>query len=401
MIYFSQLIGAKVRDNADVKVGRLKDILIQPSVGTYAPLLFLLVVGSKKQEHYIPFVYVQNTSSTEITLNKVLLNIQTEKPEGDFVYLNQDLLDEQIVDVEGARVVRVNDLKLGVFNDEDCLLGIDVSFKAILRRLGLSWLVGDALQSQLIDWRKAQQVKGALQVNTLSNDLIRLHPADLANIIEDLSTKHGASLVTSLDEDTAAQVLEELDPRLQKILISHLGTEKTAHILEKMSTDEVTDLVKMLPAKEAEQVLKILPGVKLDNVEKLLHYKDDTAGGLMTTDMVRAEPDWTVKQTMEEIKNNSKTMRSLLYVYVVDEHNTFKGAVSMRRLLLAESKQKIGQLVPKDHPLAALHVHHSIRDIVRIMTKYDLYTAAVLGPENKLLGMVTIDDVMRVLHPEA
>lgn len=401
MLYFSQLVNTKVRDSADVTVGRLKDIMIQPSVGTYAPLLFLFVIGSKKQELYIPFTHVSNISPSEITLNKVASNIPTKKPIGHFVYLDKDLVDEQIVDVDGARVVRVNDLKLGVFNDEDCLLGIDVGFKAILRRLGLAWLVGDAFQSQLIDWRKAQQVKGALQVDTLSDDLIRLHPADLANIIEDLSTKHGARLVTSLDEDTAAQVLEELDPRLQKIMIGRLGPEKTANILEKMSTDEVTDLIKMLPVKQAEEVLKVLPGVKLDNVEKLLHYKDDTAGGLMTTDMIRAEPNWTVKQTMEEIKQHSKTMRSLLYVYVVDEKNTFMGAISMRRLLLAEPKQKIGTLVPNDHPMAALLVQHSIRDIVRIMTKYDLYTAAVLDPENKLLGMVTIDDVMRHLHPEA
>lgn len=403
MIYFSQLLRANVKDSADVMVGRLKDILILPEVGQYAPLLFLFVIGRRKQKYFIPYTYVANLSPSEITLTNVFAKIPSAEPanEKSLVYLDKDLLDEQIVDVEGARVVRVSDLQLGPFEGRLSLLGIDVSFKAIMRRLGLSWLVGDMLKSRLIDWRKAQQVKGALRVNTLSQDLIRLHPADLANIIEDLSSRHAARLVTSLDKDTAAQVLEELDPQHQKMLVSRLGPEKAVPILEKMSTDEVTDLIQMLPDSEAKQVLAKLPGGKQGNVVKLLHYKDNTAGGLMTTDLIRAKPTWTVQQTMDEIKTHSKTMRSLLYVYVVDGQDVLLGAISLRRLLMASPQQKISKLLSTDHPLTALLVHHSIRDIVRIMTKYDLYTAAVLDQNNKLLGMVTIDDVMRILHPEA
>jgi magnesium transporter len=144
-----------------------------------------------------------------------------------------------------------------------------------------------------------------------------------------------------------------------------------------------------------------LPDRKLGNVERLLVYKDDSAGGLMTTDMVQVQPDWTVAETLEEIKLRSKSMRSLLYVYVVDGNGTFRGAVSLRRLLISEPAQLLSDLIPKDHPISVLQVEDSIRDVVRTMTKYDLYTAAVVDAKHRLLGMVTIDDVMRFLYPEA
>jgi CBS domain-containing protein len=401
MMYFSQLLRLKVRDSADTVVGRLKDILIDPKPGRYAPLLFL-VVATRRGDSYIPFSFVANLGNTEITLKNPEHAIPKTAPSEDCVFLDRDIIDEQIVDIDGARVVRVNDLKLGVFRDQMSVLGIDVSFKAILRRLGVDLLdVFDFFKVNLIDWRKAQRVKGALRVDSLSNDLIRLHPADLANIVEDLSAKHGARLVTSLDHDTAAQVLEELDPRRQKILVSRLGPEKSADILEKMPVDELTDLIQMLPEQEAKRVLAQLPDRKLGNVERLLVYKDDSAGGLMTTDMVQVQPDWTVAETLEEIKLRSKSMRSLLYVYVVDGNGTFRGAVSLRRLLISEPAQLLSDLIPKDHPISVLQVEDSIRDVVRTMTKYDLYTAAVVDAKHRLLGMVTIDDVMRFLYPEA
>lgn len=400
MIYFSQILKTKVKDSSDAVIGRLKDILIQPKPGEYTPLLFLLVIGKKRQEMYIPFDYVANVSSSEITLEKLITNIPRSIPKGGFVFLEQDLLDEQIVDVEGARVVRVNDLKLGTFKSSMSLLAIDVSFKGILRRLGLGWLVGDLLSSKLIDWRKAQRVEGALQLDMISNDLTKLHPADLANIIEDLSTKHGEHLVKSLDAGTAALVLEELEPRLQKILVNRLGAENATAILSKMSVDEVTDLVQMLPTKEAEKVMATLKADKLDSVESLLRYEDDSAGGLMTTDFVKGYPEWTITRTMDEIKKYS-SLHSILYVYIVDHDNVFQGAVSLRRLLTAETTQSLEDLLNKINPISTLKADYSMRDIVRVMTKYNLFTAAVLDQNNHLIGVVTIDDVMRCLHPEA
>ncbi len=403
MLYLSQLLKTKIRDSSEKVVGVLVDIVIKPREGQYAPLLFL---GARKkfsrQILYIPLSAVAALAASEITLRLRAANISPGAPKEGSVWLVKDIFDEQIVDVEGARVVRVNDLKLGLVEDAWCVIGIDVGLSGLLRRLRASWLdVFHLFEPSLIDWRKAQRVKGALRVDSLSDDLIRLHPADLANIIEDLSTKHGARLVRSLGDTVAAQVLEELEPRFQKILVDRLGPEKTSHILEKMSTDEVADLIQMIPPKEAEEILAKLHGRKLTSVEQLLRYEDNTAGGLMTTDLIRVKPSWTIQQALEEIRKHSDSMRSVLYIYVVDDAEVFQGAVSLRRLVFADPRQKVSELLIKDHPYAVLRVHYSIRDVVRIMTKYDLYTAAVLDRDNKLLGMVTIDDVMRHLHPQA
>lgn len=403
MLYLSQLLKTKVTDSSEKVIGRLVDIAIKPQEGQYAPLLFLAVRQRfSRHAFYIPMSSVAAMAASEISLRIRAEKIPATASGKDCVWLVKDIFDEQIVDVEGARVVRVNDLKLGLVDDVWSLFGIDVSMSGLLRRLKMSWLdVFHWLEPTFIDWRKAQRVKGALRVDTLSNDLIRLHPADLANIVEDLSTKHGTRLVGSLDDATAAKVLEELEPRLQKILVDRLGPDRAADILAKMSTDEVTDLIQMLSPQEAEIVLAKLPNRKLTSVSELLRYEDDTAGGLMTTDLVQVKPDWSAEQALGEIKKHSDSMRSVLYVYVVDEAGIFQGAVSLRRLVFADARVKVDDLIIRDHPYATLRPEHSIKDVVRIMTKYDLYTAAVLDDKNKLLGMVTIDDVMRFLHPEA
>lgn len=402
MLYFSQIINSLVVDSADVKLGRIKDVIINSKGGQYGPLEFLVVRERRGKERHIPYEMVANLSPRLVSLKNLAADIPPTTPGDDLVYLDRDILDQQIVDLDGARVVRVNDLKLGPFRNVMCVLGIDISFKGLLRRLGLAWIdLFNILEVTLIDWRRAQRVKGSLRVDTISKDLQRLHPADLANIIEDLSTKHGVRLVTSLKADVAAQVLEEVDPHLQKTLVNRLGPEQASSILAKMSIDEVVDLLRMLPKDEARRFLAVFQKQRQESVEELLRYEDDTAGGLMTTDFFVGQPEWTVARTLEELKRRALEFRSILYIYVTDHSGVFLGAVSLRRLLTAEVAQTLQELIKRLPPVSTLRVHHELKDIVRIMTKYDLYTAAVLDGKHHLVGMVTIDDVMRCLHPQA
>jgi Mg/Co/Ni transporter MgtE len=302
----------------------------------------------------------------------------------------------------GARVVRVNDLKLGVFEGSMSVLGIDISFKGLLRRLGLTFIdFFKMMPSNLIDWRQAHPIKGALRLDTVSQNLTKLHPADLANIIEDLNIKQGGQLVTSLDEREAAKVLEEMDPHLKKILIKHMGPEKVGKIIERMSVDEAVDVIKTLSKDEARHFLSFLQEGKSKTVQKLLSHPNDTAGGLMTTDFVRVTPDWTVGDTIDEIRKISPSLRSLLYVYVTNKRDIFQGTVSLRRLLLAQSHQKISSIMKKTRATGNLRVHNKINEITTTMTKYNLYSAAVLDKKKRLVGIVTIDDIMRRIRPNA
>ncbi|MDO8509976.1 MAG: CBS domain-containing protein, partial [bacterium] len=372
----------------------------------YSPLEYLVVKPrtGKIDKLYIPYSYVENFNTKEISLSGTLSKINTSLigKEDEWVPLNRDVMDEQIVDVSGARVVRVNDLRLKVFQDKMSVVGIDVSFKGLLRRLGWEWIdFADLLKVNLIDWRHSQPVRGILKLDTAADNLRRLHPADLANILEDLNLRYSSNIVSSLDARSAAKVFEEVDPRLQKNMVKFLDPEKAAVILGQMSADEVVDLVKMMPKEEAKVLLSYLQNTKAKKVEKLIKYEDDTAGGLMNLDFIRVRQEMTVGEAIEEIKKTSPTMRSILYIYVLDENDKFLGAISLRWVLVSDSATKLKTLLKKYPNASLLHVDQDVEEVMNVMTKYNLYSAVVSDHKNRMLGVVTIDDVMRRLVPKA
>ncbi|MDR3642270.1 MAG: CBS domain-containing protein [Candidatus Doudnabacteria bacterium] len=406
MPYISELLNNKIYDSSDEIVGKLQDILISPKEANFAPLEFLVIKTRDRQTKFVPYEYVANFDGSQITLknlfNKAFLS---QLPSGhQYVYLKKDILDRQIVDVVGTRVVRVNDLRISVFENKMCVVGIDASFRGLLRRLGWSGsTVPVPFKVNLIDFREAKLLdnRGPLQLSTVAEQLAHLHPADLANIVEDLDIKYGSSLLASLDSAEAAKVLEEVDPTLQTLLVKYLGPEQAGKILSKMSSDELVDLVKTLSSQEASELLGDINVGHATNLQKLISYPDNTAGGLMTVDFVSARPDWTVAQTIDEIRKQSEKMRSIVHVYITDESGGFKGIVSVRRLLLAKPGALMTDLAKQFPRHSSLKPGDSTEKIIKLMTKYNLYTAAVLDKDKKLAGVVTIDDIMRQLFPSA
>ncbi len=406
MPYISELLHNKVSDSSDAVVGRLEDILINPKNGSFSPLELLLIKKSADKSFvYVPYSYVENFTSRDISLKNLFAKIVQEKlPDNKpYVYLKRDILDRQIVDTAGSKVVRVNDLRIGYVEDKMCVLGIDSSFRGLLRRLGLEGsFIAKAFPVNLIDWRQAELIgSGPLQLNTVAENLSRLHPADLANVVEELGIKQGSSLLASLGATEAAKVMEELDPKLQNILVKYLGPDTAGSILAQMSSDEIADLVKSFSSEEAKSFLSKVEALKAKKVEKLAVYPDDTAGGLMTLDFISARPSWTVQQTIEEIRKVSATFRSVVFIYMTEEDGRFRGVVSLRRLLLADPVLKMGKLTKAVPMVSTLKPEDKMRKIIRIMTKYNLYAATVIDQGGKLAGVVTIDDVMRQLFPRA
>lgn len=406
MPYISQLLSNKVTDSSDEVVGKLQDVLIQHKSGTFAPLEFLAIQTRlpKADLVFVPYDLVENFSSDKISLKSLFNKIAPAKISSDqFFFLKRDILDKQIVDVGGTRVVRVNDLRIGNFENRVCVLAIDASLRGLLRRLGLEKLASFFKQQVgLIDWRQAQLLEsGPLRLNTAAENLSRLHPADLANIVEELDIQQGSKLLASLDETEAAKVLEELEPDLQAVLVKYLGAEKAGKILARMSSDEIVDLMKTFSSREAKSLLGEIGAGRAQSVAKLMRYDDDTAGGLMTTDYLCVSPDFTVSQTVEEIKKLSSKMRSILYVYTASEDGVFQGVVSMRWLLISPPETLLKKLIKKIPIKSTLIPNDPIRRILKIMTKYNLYAAAVLDKEKKILGIVTVDDVLRRLYPTA
>jgi CBS domain-containing protein/sporulation protein YlmC with PRC-barrel domain len=403
MIYLSEILNKAVKDSSEMVIGQLKDVLIKPQSGSYAPLSFLYVFNSKtKEEFYIPVDYIANFGKRWISLKRIKHSVPSIKPVETYTWLAKEILDEQIVDTKGARVVRVNDLKLGPFESKMCILGIDISFKGILRRLELDWLdLFNVLKINLIDWREAQLVEGAVKLNIVSDELRSLHPADLANIVEDLTLKQASSLVDSLSPGAAAAVVEEMDPGVQTMIMHYLGPEKAADIVDKMSVDETVDLLKSLPEEEAKKFMEHLHEAKSQKVENLFKYKEDTAGGIMTTDYVEANPEWDVARLIEEIKSLSPNMHSILYAYVVDKDDRLLGAISLRSVIVSDHHHIVKDIMKQLPESSVLNIDQKVNDIIRVMTKYNLYSAAVLDENKKMAGVVTLDDVMRFVAPNA
>lgn len=402
MLYLSQLLNAKVTDSADKVIGRLKDIVIYPKAGEYVPFEFLAVkLKGKKNIDYIPYEYVETFSHKEISLKFLFQKIPLQRTISEnFIWLKKHVLDQQIVDLEGARVVRVNDLRIGNFDGEMCVLGIDVSSKGLLRRLGLEWLdFFDLLKVHLIDWRQAQIIHGTLKLETLTQNISKLHPADLANIIEDLNINHMNKVVNSLDIQKAAYVFEKVTPELQKILIKHWGPKESSKILSRVSVKEVVDLMKTLPEEEAKIFISFLKDNRGEYVNKLINYPNDTAGGLLTIDYATTKLKSTVQQTLEVIKTTSKTLRPYVYVFVVDQNNKFYGAVSIRKLLASKPREKIYKILSNSPKTKTLHPDDDIGKIIQIMTEYELLSAPVVDKKYKLIGVVSLSDVMGHLFP--
>ncbi len=404
MPYLSQIINSKVRDSADMAVGKLVDILIMPRPGSYPPLEYLKIkVRRNNKNIFIPYRYVQLLGKHDVVLSTMLEKIQTQETvPNELVGLQYNVLDQQIVDVAGIRVVRVNDVRFGTFENRMCVVGIDVSFQGLLRRLGLEWLdIFGLLKANLIDWRQAKLVHGLLKLKTERLDINALHPADLANIVEDLNVKHGSRLMISMDSESAAKVFEEVDPHLQGILMKYLDPDQSAKILEKMSVDEIVDLVKMMPAHEAKALMSYLQETQRSTINKLLRYKSDTAGGLMTVEYVTVRPDWTVEQVIEEVKKSSPAMTNVMYFYITADDGHYYGKASLRWLIKSPPDQKVKDLLEHYPPSPSLRTDMEIEEIARIMTKYNLLTVPVLDGDRRLIGVVTIDDVIRRLVPDA
>jgi len=404
MPYLSRFLNTKIYDSADEYVGKLVDVLVKPSSGEYSSLEYLAVKHKKhKRLIFVPYETVENFSSQEVSLRTLFskLKFLNSSPD-EYIYLNRDVMDQQIVDISGARVVRANDLRVGDVEGKMSVLAIDVSFRALLRRLGVVWLdIFEVFKVNLIDWRKIQTIKGELKLDSVSKDLSRLHPADIANIVEDLSLKQGRNLVLSLDKKIAARVFEEIDPEIQKILISSLSPEHAARISERMSIDELVDLIQTLPEDESKELMEFVEQDRVKKVKKLLTYDEDTAGGLMTTEYLSCLPEETVGDAIEKIRKLSDNFSSINYLYIVDENGKYKGVMSFRRILVAKLDTPLKNVMKRSDHMPVLHPHQSIKHVAQLMTKYNLNSVAVIDKERKILGVVTVDDVMRVLVPNA
>jgi CBS domain-containing protein/sporulation protein YlmC with PRC-barrel domain len=402
MIFLSQLFNVPIVDNRLEEIGRLKDVVVREKGDKY-PEVSGIVLKMDKKNAFIPYQFIENLSYGEITLNKTNCWKMDHEFASDETQLVQDILDKQIFDVGGVRVVRVNDLELVKVDEKFLLVGIDVSNRALLRRLGLVHMPFlRRLKSNLIDWNKVSMVKGPagnLQLETSREKLEKLHPADIANLIENLNLQESTKLVQSFDNETAAEVLGEVDPKYKDTLLERMHPTSLAKILEEMAPDEAADVINDLSHHKRIQVFRKLGLKKAKTLHKLTRYKDNIAGGLMTSEFMHVNKDSTVAQAIRQIRKKSEEHGSIYHVFVVDDDKHLLGVVSIRTLLLASGRTRIEDVMA--NVVRPVRVHTKADEVSRVMTKYNLLSVAVVDKNKVIRGIITVDDILRYLNPEA
>lgn len=402
MIFFSKLLGAPIIDLNQDQIGVLKDIIVKSKDGEY-PKLSGIIFKFRGKMAVIPYQHIETLGYGEVTLKKSQCwDLDYDYDKNEFL-LAKDVLDQQIFDVGGIRVVRANDLELAMIQEKFALVGIDVSNKALLRRLGFDkFPIVRNLKSNLIDWNNVSMVKdaiGSLKLKTSREKLEKLHPADIANMIENLNYQESSKLVQSLDEETAAEVLEEVAPEYKDTLLERISHKSLAEIVGEMPSDQAVDVMKDLSEYKRGQVLKRLDSRRAIQLHKLSKYHGNVAGGLMNSDFMAVAPTDTVAKAIGRIRKKSGYHGSIYHVFVVDDEKHLQGIVSVRTLLVASGRQKIADIMSK--VVKTVRANTKAKEVARLMTKYNLLSVSVVGKNKILRGIVTVDDILRYLIPDA
>jgi len=318
------------------------------------------------------------------------------------VLLRKDVLDHQIIDITGRRIVRVNDVQLAVVEGAYRVVGVAISPQALLRRLGPRVLATRIVGRQVIDWADVQYLASTapVQLKVSYDRLSKLNPVDLARIMDALSYRESVEIVTALDDETAAETLEEVSDERLADLLEGMDQERAADILEEMDPGAAADALEDLDRKIAEQLLAKMAPEEAASVQASLSYDEDSAGRIMTTDFVRVPEGTTVGDALTSIRALDEVPDPLLAVYVVGAQNPgqLHGIVRLRHLIYHPPETPLVELM--DEHVPTVHPDDRAADVARVLAEYNLLAAPVLDDQGQFIAIVTVDDALAVLLPE-
>ena len=401
MLYLSQLLGRPIREVEGERVATLKDVIVR--LGEDHPPVTGLVARYRRRDFFVPRARVAKIDAQGVRLNSDILDLRRfTRREGE-VLLARDVLDKQLIDVDGKRVVRVNDVQLFEMGGEWRVTGADVTFAGLWRRLFPQNFVGSARPVEVIDWADVGYLAtnaATVQLKSSQDKLSRLHPVEIARLAEALSRHHGYEVIEALDDATAAETLEEMHAEDQARIISDMEEERAADILEHMSPDEAADVLGDLPEEKAEDLLELMEHEEKADVQELLPYEDDEAGGLMTTEFVVLPKHLTAGEALARLREMAETPNMIYYLYVVEEEGSWKlcGVIALRSLILADPAAPLSEVMRDEFQYA--HPKDSARDVAERIAEYNLLALPVLDDEGDIAGIVTVDDAMEYLLPK-
>jgi len=400
------LLGAKVVDGSGVHLGALADLAASWSGGEDLPVVTHGVIRYHGKTQVFPWANVQ-LSQREIRISSSPV-LATDEPGP--ILLKQHVLDHQLVDTQDMRVVRVSDIRLANAPDGSLVvLGVDPGQYAVIRRV-LPGVWADALakrfgwdESPFIPWSDVESTGGdgtsVIRLRTTREGLRHLHPADIADILEQLHPQERNALINSLPVETAADAVSEADEDVQREIIEQLAPEKAADILEEMEPDDAADIVQDLSGSKRKELLDEMDEEEAEELKELLNYDENSAGGLMTTSYLAMPVQLTAQETIDRIRELSPDAETIYYIYVVDDENLLTGVISLRDLIVSNPTTPLWNIMVDGEKLVTVHPDDELEQVATVLEHYDLLAVPVVASNGELLGIVTVDDTLEELLP--
>jgi len=402
--YLSEIQNRRVVDPTGSEIGKLADIVVVPR--EQFPAVQWAVLRSGTGERVVRWTDLESGDG-KYRLRHPLGNGQRVELPPEALRLARDLLDKQIVDTHGAKVVRVNDLQLEESGGQLRLVGADVGVRGLLRRVGgeraaerLASAVGRHLPRGIIPWHLVEPLEATEQKVRLTvphQKLALLHPADIADIVEEMTADERRAVFEQLDVETAAETLGEIEPEMQVAIVGDLDEERAADILEEMDPDEAVDLLQDLPEERRDELVDLMDKDEAEDVEELLTYPEDSAGGIMTTDFVALPRELTAGQAIDRLRELKPDPALAYYLYVIDGEGRLDGNVSLRDLVVSSPETPLSAIMNPN--VLGVVANTPKEEVASLIAKYDLLALPIVDARRRLLGTVTVDDVVELMLP--
>lgn len=406
-LFLTELLGLKVFDLTGRRLGVVKDAALVPLVDPVRIDRYLVGGGWT-------WLTVRYDQVRSISLDGIYLGDENLTPYHADEYMlrmARDLLDQQIIDAQGRKVVRINDVTFEVMHENDgdqlWVLEVDIGVRSIFRRLVQGvlpprWVrrVQGRIPPHSIRWEFCNILEPdpqrRLRLNISNRLLEDMHPADLADIVENLSPKDREAIFENINSEVAAETLTEVDPDIQASILESLETEKAADIVEEMAPDHAADVLAELEKETSEEILEEMEHAPESEVRELLEFEEDTAGGMMNTEYVALNENATVADALSVLKEREKLLENLNTLFLVDAADHLKGTIPLARLFLHDGATPLATLASEN--LIDVPLNQQQDRITELFDKYNLLALPVVDEDRKLTGVITADDIISVLR---
>jgi magnesium transporter len=406
MVYFSELKGKPVFDCEKTRLGSLVDFVLmdaQPHA-TVTHIVYRDEEGYKKK---VIFDSVKQFTESPKRIRKdieINLLIGCDDVQPFFVkptdLMISDIMDRQVVDVTGAKMVRVNDVVLSKVDERLCVIAVSVGMTSFMRRLGIGFLIKKN-QEQLIPWDSFESLDPkvhGLHLKMQRDKIKDLYPGEIADVMEDLSHKQRALIFRSLDKDKAAETLIDAKPEVQESVLKNIKMERMKELLENIPADQAADILSLIADSERGEIMSMMEKDSATNVKKILDYPEESAAAIMRTEFLSIRDDCTIEDTLNFLRKAQPKSKLLYHIYVTDKDDHLLGVLSVRWILTAQPNKRVGDLMNKD--VISVHMNTSKEEIAKTIAKYDLFVLPVVDDNNALKGIVMADDALKQIVPD-